>query len=77
MSKHTLTTGDIAQYCDVNSRTVIRWIRRGHLRAYQLPGRGDNRIDVEDFLDFLWQHKMPVPEELRQFALHSRQIDAA
>ena len=64
LAKHTLTTGEIAQYCDVNSRTVIRWIKRGHLRAYQLPGRGDNRIALEDFLAFLAAHGMPVPREL-------------
>lgn len=64
-SPYTLTTGEIAEYCDVNSRTVIRWIQRGHLRAYQLPGRGDNRVAVEDFLRFLKRHRMPVPEELQ------------
>ncbi|TNF38926.1 MAG: response regulator, partial [Gammaproteobacteria bacterium] len=43
MSK-TLTTGDIARYCQVNFRSVIRWIERGLLKAHKLPGRGDNRV---------------------------------
>lgn len=65
MDKRTLTTGEVATYCGVNFRTVIRWIKRGLLKAYQLPGRGDNRIAVDDFLDFLRENKMPVPPELR------------
>jgi len=61
MDKHVLTTGEVAKYCGVNFRTVIRWIERGHLKAYQLPGRGDNRIEIEDFIEFLKQNKMPIP----------------
>lgn len=63
--KSVLTTGEAAKYCNVNFRTVIRWIERGHLKAYKLPGRGDNRIQVEDFIGFLEQSGMPVPNELR------------
>ncbi len=64
--KRPLTTGEIAKLCGVNLRTVIRWIERGHLKAYQLPGRGDNRVELPDFLDFLRQNKMPVPEGLHE-----------
>ena len=64
LEKKTLTTGEIASYCEVNFRTVIRWIKRGHLKAYQLPGRGDNRVVLEDFLAFLREHRMPIPDEL-------------
>ncbi len=64
LKKRILTTGDIAEMCGVNFRTVIRWIQRGHLRAFQLPGRGDNRVTARDFLDFLRENNMPIPEEL-------------
>ena len=67
-TKTSLTSGEIAGYCGVNFRTVIRWIKRGHLKAYQLPGRGDNRVDVHDFLDFLRDHEMPIPEEFREYS---------
>ncbi len=60
----TLTTGDIAKMCDVNLRTVIRWIERGDLKGFKLPGRGNNRVQLEDFLQFLHQHGMPIPPEL-------------
>ena len=59
-----LTTGEAAKYCGVNFRTVIRWIERGKLKAYKLPGRGDHRIPVTDFVKFLRENSMPVPEEL-------------
>ncbi|MBN8429276.1 helix-turn-helix domain-containing protein [Microbulbifer salipaludis] len=61
---HVLTTGEAARYCGVNFRTVIRWIERGQLKAYKLPGRGDHRICVEDFVGFLRDNAMPVPAEL-------------
>ena len=61
--KQILTTGEIAKYCGVNFRTVIRWIERGRLKAYQLPGRGDNRVSIDDFLEFLRINNMPVPED--------------
>lgn len=66
--KRTLTTGEIAKYCGVNFRTVLRWIERGHLKAYQLPGRGDNRVAVADFLAFLKQEEMPIPREFQRDA---------
>jgi excisionase family DNA binding protein len=65
-AKQILTTGEIAKYCGVNFRTVIRWIERGRLEAYQLPGRGDNRVTVEDFIEFLKENHMPIPEDFSQ-----------
>lgn len=63
--KQVLTSGEVARLCNVNFRTVLRWIERGELAAYKLPGRGDNRIRVDDFLEFVSAHKMPVPAEFR------------
>lgn len=63
--KQVLTTGEVAKYCGVNFRTVIRWIERGHLEAYKLPGRGDNRVPVAGFVRFLQSNEMPVPNELQ------------
>jgi len=60
-----LTTGDAAKWCGVHFRTVLRWCERGVLPSHQLPGRGDRRIRVEDFLKFLKDHRIPVPAHLR------------
>lgn len=57
-----LTTGQAAKLCGVNFRTVARWIDRGLLPAYQLPGtRGDRRVLVEDLRGFMREHNMPDP----------------
>lgn len=63
-TKSVFTTGEVAKFCDVNFRTVIRWIDKGYLSAYKLPGRGDNRIPVESLVKFLEENSMPVPDEL-------------
>jgi two-component system response regulator VicR len=47
------TTGQIAEHCGVNFRTVIRWINKGYIKANKLPGRGDHRVSLEDFIAFL------------------------
>ncbi|MCP4598398.1 response regulator [Neptuniibacter sp.] len=66
----TLTTGDIAKVCDVNLRTVIRWIERGELQAFKLPGRGNNRVTEKDFVAFMRKHGMPIPEQFQHAALN-------
>ncbi|EAR61000.1 response regulator [Neptuniibacter caesariensis] len=64
----TFTTGEIAKYCDVNLRTVIRWIEKGELKGFKLPGRGNNRVKEEDFINFLRRYDIPFPEELKTHA---------
>jgi CheY-like chemotaxis protein len=63
--KAALTTGDIAVHCGVDFRTVLRWIEKGYLKSFKLPGRGDNRVRVEDFLDFLRRNGIPIPGEFQ------------
>lgn len=60
----TLTPGEIASYCDVHQRTVSRWIASGQLKGFKLPGRGNYRVVLEDFICFLQQQKIPVPQAL-------------
>jgi two-component system response regulator VicR len=67
----TLSSGEIASYCDVNLRTVIRWIESGKLKGFKLPGRGNNRVLVDDFIEFLNDHGMPIPEALMSDAAPS------
>lgn len=66
-----LTTGEIATYCGVNYVTVCRWIDKGRLKGHQLPGRGDRRVYVRDFLAFLRDNHLPIPEE---FAGRARRV---
>ncbi|MDZ7869075.1 MAG: response regulator [Rheinheimera sp.] len=60
----TLKPGEIATYCDVHHRTVSRWISQGQLKGHKLPGRGNYRVLLSDFISFLQQQKMPMPPEL-------------
>jgi excisionase family DNA binding protein len=56
-----LTTGQVANYCHVSYLTVLKWIREGDLKAYQLPS-GHHRIPETGFREFLEQQRMPVDE---------------
>ncbi|TQV87594.1 response regulator [Aliikangiella coralliicola] len=60
----TYTTGEIAKICGVNFRTVIRWIEKGYIEAYKLPGRGDNRVTEDSLVKFLKNNNMPIPSEI-------------
>lgn len=54
-----LTTGIVARNCGVSKVTVLRWIEKGNLNAFRLPG-GQNRILRDDFYAFAAKHKIPV-----------------
>ncbi len=62
----TLTPGEIALYCDVHQRTVSRWIASGQLKGFKLPGRGNYRVVLSDFIEFLHRQKIPVPLNLTE-----------
>ncbi len=66
LETQTLTTGEVAKHCGVHFRTVIRWIEKGYLKAYQLPGRGDNRVQLSDFVEFLKKNSLPIPTAFQQ-----------
>lgn len=66
MPAKTLGTGEVAKLCGVSLRTAIRWVERGQIKAHKLPGRGNNRVAVEDLIGFMKAHGMPVPPELRR-----------
>jgi excisionase family DNA binding protein len=54
-----LTTGQIAGACQVTIPTVKRWIREGHLAAFQTAG-GHFRVTEEEFRRFQAAHRIPV-----------------
>ena len=54
-----LTTGQIAGACQVTIPTVKRWIREGHITAFQTAG-GHFRITEEEFRRFQAAHRMPL-----------------
>ena len=54
-----LTTGNVARHCGVSKVTVLRWIEKGELTAFRLPG-GQNRIHKDEFYAFAVKHSIPV-----------------
>ncbi|MFH0754662.1 MAG: response regulator [Candidatus Omnitrophota bacterium] len=62
-NERPLTTGEIADLCHVHLRTVLQWIHDGKIKAYRTPGN-HSRVKVEDFISFLKQFNMPIPESL-------------
>lgn len=58
------TTGQIAVYCGVSFRTVIRWIEKGYMQANRLPGRGDYRVKSSELREFLKKNEMEIPDDL-------------
>ena len=58
MAMRFLTTGEIAAACQVTIPTVKRWIREGHLAAFQTAG-GHFRVTDEEFRRFQDVHRIP------------------
>lgn len=69
------TTGEVAKFTGVNFRTVIRWIERGELSGYKLPGRGDHRVQHSALLAFMAKNGIPVPAELQQVSQKALIVD--
>ncbi|MBV8503795.1 MAG: response regulator [Paucibacter sp.] len=57
----TLSSREAGRLCGVSFRTVIRWVERGELRAFRLPGRGDYRIALAELQDFARRNGLPEP----------------
>ena len=58
-----LTTSAVARQCGVSKVTVLRWIKKGVLTAFRLPG-GQNRINRDDFYDFAAKYSIPIGNTL-------------
>ena len=58
-----LSTSKAARLIGVGVISIVNWIDQGQIKAGRTPG-GHRRIEVEDLIDFLRRHNLPVPEEL-------------
>ena len=47
----------------VDPSSVANWVDQGLLKAHRTPG-GHRRVITGDLVNFLREHKMPIPEEL-------------
>jgi len=60
--KEYLTVGEIANFCRVGRATVHRWVAKNKIKSFKLPS-GHTRVESGDFVNFLNEYNMPVPEE--------------
>jgi excisionase family DNA binding protein len=58
--KDVLTTGQVAQICNVAPRTVTKWFDSGQLKGYRIPGSRDRRIPTNELVRFMKAHDMPI-----------------
>ncbi len=65
-NKRALTPANVGEFLGVSIKTVIGWIQKGELLAYQLPGYCHNRVRPADFIEFLEENRIPIPAELAE-----------
>ncbi len=58
--KDVLTTGQVAQICNVAPRTVTKWFDSGQLKGYRIPGSRDRRIPTSELIRFMRAHDIPT-----------------
>jgi excisionase family DNA binding protein len=71
MAAELLTTGKAAQLCSVKPDTVLKWIKKGRLRARRTMG-GHYRVEEHDLALFLSHEKACEKEWEERAALCSR-----
>ena len=64
--KKVLTTGEVAEICNVASRTVGKWFDGGLLKGYRIPGSRDRRIPVGELVRFMKAYEIPGYERLEK-----------
>ncbi len=61
-----LTTGDVAEICNVASRTVTKWFDKKLLKGYRIPGSQDRRIPIAELVRFMKEYEIPGQEHLEK-----------
>lgn len=64
--RRTYTTGQVAAICGVAHRTAAKWVDKGILKGYRIPGGEDRRIAHADLLGFVQDHGMAIHPVLRE-----------
>jgi excisionase family DNA binding protein len=75
LKKEVLTTGQVAQLCNVAPRTVTKWFDSGQLGGYRIPGSKDRRIPQSELIRFMKTHNIPT-DKLKKGKLRILIIDS-
>jgi len=63
LSKQVLSTKEAAEYCNVSSETIRRWIRNKGLKAYNTGRRIRIKIKKEDLDAFIKKNNILTKKE--------------
>lgn len=75
-SERLLTPAEVADYCHISSKTVLRAIRAGRLRASQLGSRGAYRMRMQDVDAWIGATTVPAaPPRLRPTPSSTLNVD--
>ncbi|HOX28464.1 MAG TPA: helix-turn-helix domain-containing protein [bacterium] len=67
--KETLTTTDVAKLLGLHANTLKNWVREGKLPSFRTLG-GHYRIRINELVNSLKEHGIPVPDELKKHSKH-------
>lgn len=59
--KQSYTTFEVARICNVQPSSIIKWSKKGNIKAYTTPG-GHRRIEHKYLIEFMKKYKFPIPE---------------
>ncbi len=65
MDNGVMTSFQAAEYCKVNPSTIKNWIKSKGLKAHKTAG-GHFRLIKEDLQEFMIEHKIPLPEKVKE-----------
>ncbi len=61
-----LTVGQCARFCGVVPGTVSHWVDSRKLKGFRLPVSGHRRVPIQNLVDFMKEHDIPVPAQLQR-----------
>lgn len=61
---YVLTSGMVARACGVATRTAVKWMDKGRLLFFRVPGGQDRRILASNLLKFMRANNIPAPTAL-------------
>ena len=59
--KNSMTMSDAAEICQVSTSKMKRIFDKGLVNGYTVPDSKDRRVTPEALLDFMKEHKLPIP----------------